>query len=146
VRYDWLVNVILTVHFGYLVYVVMGGFLAWRWPKAFFAHLLAAMWGILIVLSWVDCPLTWAEHWARRQNGEAASNAGFMDRYVTGVLYPQEYLHESRVVVAAVVLLSWVGALLLWRRRRARPGMPVAPTTADTQVGDTGTGGRAATV
>jgi hypothetical protein len=137
VRYDWLVTVILTVHFGYLAFVVLGGFLAWRWPKAFFVHLAAGIWGVLIVFNLVDCPLTYAENWARRQAGQAEVT-GFIDHYITGVLYPQQYLHQAQSAVAAVVLISWIGALLLWRRRRNRTG--------DTQVADPGTGGRAATV
>lgn len=121
-RYDWLVEVIVTVHFAYLVYVVLGGFLAWRWPRAFFVHLLAGLWGVAIVAEWVNCPLTWAEHWARQRDGEAPSERGFIDRYVTGVIYPEQYVTQVRLAVAAVVLLSWVGALILWRRRRAMTG------------------------
>ena len=118
--YSWLVNVVLALHFGFLVYLVLGGFLAWRWPKAIVPHAAAAVWGILIVLEWVDCPLTWAEDWARQRSGEAPLTAGFIDRYITGVIYPPEYLHEIRLAVALVVLGSWVGAFLLWRRRRGR--------------------------
>jgi hypothetical protein len=118
VVYRWLVTVILTLHFGYLVYLVLGGFLAWRSPKAIIPHVAAAVWGVLIVLGWVDCPLTAAEDWARQRSGEPPLSAGFIDRYVTGVIYPAEYLHEIRLAVATVVLTSWVGAYLLWRRRR----------------------------
>ena len=25
---------VMATHFGYLVYLVVGGFLAWRWPRA----------------------------------------------------------------------------------------------------------------
>jgi Protein of Unknown function (DUF2784) len=122
VGYHWLVNVILALHFGFLAYLVLGGFLAWRWPRAILAHLAAVIWAILIVLEWVDCPLTWAEGWARERSGDAPLTAGFIDRYITGVIYPPEYLLQSRVAVAAMVLISWVGAYLLWRRRRARGG------------------------
>ena len=117
-RYDWLVNVILALHFGFLAYLVLGGFLAWRWPRAFVPHLAAAVWGVLIVLSWVECPLTWAENWARQRAGGAPLSAGFIDRYVTGVIYPPQFLNEARAAVAVMVLISWLGALLLWRRRR----------------------------
>ena len=82
-RYDWLVTVILALHFAYLAYLVLGGFLAWRWPKAFFAHVAACVWGVLIVLSLVDCPLTFAEHWAREKAGQTPITAGFVDRYLT---------------------------------------------------------------
>jgi len=125
VVYDWLVNVVLALHFGFLAYLVLGGFLAWRWPKAIFPHAAAALWGILIVLAWVDCPLTWAEDWARQRSGDPPLTAGFIDRYVTGVIYPPEYLVQARAGVAAMVLVSWVGVAILWRRRQARgPGNP----------------------
>ena len=117
--YDWLVDVILTLHFGYMVFLVVGGFLGWRWPRAFFLHLAAAVWAVLIVLNWVDCPLTAAENWARRKAG-MVEVPGFIDHYITGVMYPARYLPEARLAVLLVVLVSWVGALILWRRRRAR--------------------------
>lgn len=139
-RYDWLATAILIVHVGYLAYVVLGGFLAWRWPKAYFVHLAAAIWGVLIVFERVDCPLTSAENWAREKAGQERVT-GFIDHYITGVLYPDRYLHQAQAAVAVVVLASWVGALILWRRRHSR-----APGGGDTPAADSGPGGHAATV
>ncbi len=120
VRWDWLVQAILVLHFGYLVYVVLGGFVAWRWPRTIYVHVATALWGILIVLEWVDCPLTWAEGWAREKAGEAPLTEGFIDRYIDGVIYPQQYLNEVRAAVALVILISWIGAYRMARRRKAR--------------------------
>jgi hypothetical protein len=143
VVYHWLVNVILALHFGYLAYLVLGGFLAWRWPRAILAHLAAVSWAILIVLEWVDCPLTWAEGWARERSGDAPLTAGFIDRYITGVIYPPEYLLQARAAVATMVLISWVGAFLLWRRRRARSAAVVStgPQRSPERVGASDTRG-----
>jgi len=113
------VTVILTLHFAYLAYVVLGGFLAWRWPRAIWPHLVALGWGILIVLGLVNCPLTWAENWGRRRAGEAPLPTGFVDRYLENVIYPPRYVNEARAVVALIVLVSWVGAYLRWRSRAA---------------------------
>jgi hypothetical protein len=135
VRYDWLVTAALSLHFAYLVYVVLGGFLAWRWPKAWFVHLAAAGWGILIVGEFVDCPLTWAENWAREKAGRARV-PGFIDHYITGVIYPEQYLHQVQVAVAVVVLGSWIGALLLWRRRRNRARAAAAGSAGEAEPGD----------
>jgi hypothetical protein len=107
--------VILALHFAYLAYVVLGGFLAWRWPRAIWPHLVALGWGVLIVLGLVDCPLTWAEDWARQRAGDAALTSGFVDRYLENVIYPPQYVHQARALVALVVLVSWVGAYLRWR-------------------------------
>ena len=135
--YQWLVNVILTAHFVYLAYLLLGGFLAWRWTKMIWPHLAAAVWGVLIVFNLVACPLTIAEVWARRLAGDEPVNGGFIDRYVTNVIYPGRYLVEVRLGVALIVLISYVGAYLFWRARRQR---------LDTARKDTVGAGGAATV
>jgi Protein of Unknown function (DUF2784) len=112
-----LVQVILLTHFAFLAYVVFGGFLAWRWPRTIWGHLVAAAWGLFIVLYPVTCPLTWAEDQARRHAGEPGLTRGFIDRYVTGVLYPSRFVVPVRFLVAGVVLVSWAG---WWYRRRRR--------------------------
>src|SRR5689334_12309705 len=96
--YRTLVSVILVVHFGYLAYVLFGGFLAWRWPRAFWPHLAAAAWGVSVVTLPLTCPLTMAENWARQRAGEQPS-PGFIDHYIEGVLYPARYTHLLQVVV-----------------------------------------------
>jgi hypothetical protein len=115
VVYRALVPVILVAHFTFLAYVVLGGFLAWRWPRAIWPHLAAIVWAVLIVANAVSCPLTWAENWARQHGGQSGYDRGFIDTYVTGVLYPARYLVQMRLLAALVVLVSWLG---WWYRRR----------------------------
>src|SRR5215468_11587770 len=107
VGFQWLVTVVLGTHFAYLAYLLLGGFLAWRWPAMIFPHLAAAVWGVLIVFNLVACPLTIAEVWARRLAGDQPVNGGFIDRYVTGVIYPGKYLVEARLAMALVILISY---------------------------------------
>ncbi|GAB3145725.1 DUF2784 domain-containing protein [Micromonospora sonneratiae] len=113
--YRLLTTLILTLHFGFLAYLVVGGFLAWRWPRTIWSHLVAVSWGIVVVAAGLDCPLTYAEHWSRRQAGESGVMRGFIDRYIEGVLYPERYAMLVQVLVALLVGTSWVG---LWVRRR----------------------------
>jgi hypothetical protein len=114
---NWLVTLALALHFAYLAYVVLGGFLAWRWPRAVGPHLVAVAWGMLIVAGWVDCPLTWVEDWARERAGQTRPTAGFVDRYLDNVIYPERYVDVVRAAVALVVGVSWAGAFVRWRRR-----------------------------
>jgi hypothetical protein len=113
-----LVSLILVAHFGFLAYVLFGGFLAWRWPRAFWPHLVAAGWGLAVITLPLICPLTLAENWARRRAGEHPSAAGFIDRYIEGVLYPVRYTHLLQVGVGVLVIGSWLVAWVLLRRRR----------------------------
>ncbi|GIJ45892.1 hypothetical protein Val02_27780 [Virgisporangium aliadipatigenens] len=124
-----LVTVLLGLHFAYLGYVVFGGFLAWRWPKLIWPHLLAGAWGVAVVGVPLTCPLTEAEYWARRRAGGRGATAGFIDRYIEGVLYPERYTFALQILVGVVVLGSWAGAYLL-RRRRNR----TANTATKTEV------------
>jgi hypothetical protein len=129
--YRTLATAILAVHFGYLAYVVLGGFLAWRWPRAIWPHLAAAAWGLAVVGTPLTCPLTVAENWARRRAGEAAFSGGFIDRYIEGVLYPERFTRALQVTVGVLVVGSWLGAYL-WRRRRSSVVDPSGvPDTAD---------------
>ena len=113
-----LVTVILAAHFGYLAYLVLGGLLAVRWPRAFWPHLAAAAWGFTIVAFSLRCPLTWAEDWARRRAGGPGVTRGFIDRYIEGVLYPARYTGLLQALVAVLALGSWTWAFVRWRRRR----------------------------
>ncbi|GAB2919393.1 hypothetical protein GCM10027280_03040 [Micromonospora polyrhachis] len=114
--YRLLTTLILVLHFGFLVYLVVGGFLAWRWPRTGWLHVAAAGWGAAVVAAGLDCPLTYAEHWSRRRAGETGAMRGFIDRYVEGVLYPERYSEWVMALVAIVVVASWLGWWLLRRR------------------------------
>jgi hypothetical protein len=124
--YRALVTVVLVAHFAFLAYVVLGGLLAVRWPRAFWPHLLAAAWGLLLVTFSLTCPLTMAEDWARQRAGEGALTKGFIDRYIEGVLYPERYTDLLRVVVAVVIGGSWAWAFVRWRRRSKSSGAAAA--------------------
>ena len=120
VGYLALADVTMVVHFAFLGYVVAGGFLAWRWRRAIWPHLVLAGWGLSTVVFHQDCPLSLVEDWARRHAGERGlSHRGFIDTYLTGVLYPARYLWLVQLLAALVIASSWAGALVL--HRRARP-------------------------
>lgn len=61
-------------------------------------------------------------------------------------MYPAEYVQEVRLAVAFVVLVSWVGAFVLWRRRRGQARASAEVGTGDTQAIDADRSGRTATV
>ncbi|WP_280476977.1 DUF2784 domain-containing protein [Nocardia farcinica] len=122
--YRLLADLTALTHFAFVGYVAVGGFLAWSRPWAFWPHLAAVGWGFGTVLVGYDCPLTHVENWARRRAGDAELPAtGFIDHYLTGVIYPEDAVDLVRLLVAVVVVASWAGALVTIRRR----GAPVGP-------------------
>jgi hypothetical protein len=121
-----LADAVMVLHFSFILYVVLGGFLAWRWPWALVVHLFAAGWGALTVAfpRLVLCPLTDWENRARRAAGEQGlPPSGFIDHYIEGVIYPDQYAGLIQGLAALVVLVSYVGALWRIRSRRSRTGV-----------------------
>ena len=113
----------MVLHLAFLVYVALGGYLAWCWPRMFWPHLACALYGLgITVIGW-QCPLTHIETWGRQNAGQAGlPPGGFIERYLTGVIYPADHLVTVQVSVGAVVVLSWIGlAALTLRRRRTKP-------------------------
>ena len=115
---------VALVHGAFLAYVALGGLVALRWPRTVALHVAAVGWGALVVAASVRCPLTSAEDWLRARAGQPPLPGGFIDRYVEGVLYPAPLTPLVHVLVAALVVGSW---LALLSRRRA--GSEVGPGT-----------------
>ncbi|WP_159942203.1 MULTISPECIES: DUF2784 domain-containing protein [unclassified Nocardiopsis] len=115
----------MVIHLAFVLYVALGGFLAWKWPRTFRAHLGCALYGLAIsVIGWT-CPLTRVETWGRTRAGQAGlPDEGFIDHYLTGVVYPADHLVTVQVGVGAVIVLSWIGLALLTLRRRRTPPTP----------------------
>ena len=123
--YRVLAEATMVVHFGYLAYLVFGGFLAWRWPRMFWVHVAAAGWGLTSIFTGVPCPLTTIEDRARERAGQPGlPPGGFIDYYIEGVVYPQRTADLIPWLVAAVVAASWFGVFL--RLTSARAGRRIS--------------------
>jgi hypothetical protein len=119
VGYRLLDDATVVVHSAFMAYVVLGGFLAWRWPASGWAHLACAGWGLATIVWGLHCPLTFVENWARTRAGEAPLRGGFIDTYLTGVLYPDRAKTAVLCLVVLAVAVSWGGvALRVVSRRR----------------------------
>ena len=112
---DFLAELTMAVHFAVLAFIVLGAFLAWRWPKVLLVHLPFALWGLAIATLGFPCPLTTIEDALRDRE-----QVGFIERYLDGVLYPDEYLLASRILAAALVVTAYVVAIARWRLRSRR--------------------------
>lgn len=117
--YELIVVATVAVHFVFTGYVVVGGFLALRWPRTIWLHVAAVVWASANAFLNVPCPLTDLERWARREGGMAPlPPAGFIDHYITGVFYPRDAATVVQLGAFVVVAGSW--ALFAYHRRTAR--------------------------
>lgn len=110
----------MVAHFAFLAYMVVGGFIAWRWRWTIWLHLATATYGLFNVLIGWECPLTHVENWGReRASDQGLPATGFIDHYLAGVIYPQQHETLIQLGVAVIVVISWVG---FWLRRADTAG------------------------
>src|ERR1700754_4792398 len=96
------VVLVVAAHFAFVAYLVVGGFVALRRRWTILLHIPVVIWGVGIVTLGYDCPLTWLEQRARRAAGMAPLPEGFIDHYITGVLYPADDVLLVEAVVGAI--------------------------------------------
>ncbi|MEM6793757.1 MAG: DUF2784 domain-containing protein [Acidobacteriota bacterium] len=112
----------VALHAAFVLFVVLGGLLVWRWPRLAWLHLPAAAWGFAVeVFGWI-CPLTDLENVLRLRAGRAGYDGGFIEHYLIPILYPAGLTREIQWLLAALVVLIngavYGGRALALRRRR----------------------------
>jgi len=111
-----LADVVLVVHFAFVLFVVgglalilVGAVLGWRWVRirAFrYAHLAAIVFVAAEALVGMTCPLTLWEHVLRRTSPDGPS---FVARWVSRLLFydlPEWVFATAYVVVASAVAVT----------------------------------------
>jgi hypothetical protein len=117
-----LADLALIVHAAFILFVIGGGLLVFRWPKAIWIHLPAVFWAVAVeCLDW-PCPLTPLENWLRMRGGGTGYHGQFIEHYLVRILYPASLTLRMQIGLAALALA--VNALIyqavLRARRRSR--------------------------
>jgi hypothetical protein len=122
VLYRALADLVLLLHLGFVLFAVLGGLLVLRRPWLAWLHLPAVVWAALIeFFGWI-CPLTPLENRLRRAGGRAGYAEGFVEHYVTGILYPGGLTPRLQWLLGLfVVAINVVIYTRLWKQRVQRP-------------------------
>jgi hypothetical protein len=102
--YQWLAAAVLSLHLGFILFVVAGAALVARWRWLLPLHLAAVAWGIAIEAAGAACPLTGLENRLRMLAGMAGYADGFVDHYLVGFIYPSGLTRGMQWWLTAAVL------------------------------------------
>jgi uncharacterized membrane protein YhhN len=115
--YRALADLVLVIHFAFVLFVVFGGALALRWPRVAWIHLPIALYGAVIEFMGFVCPLTPLEVTLRQRGGEAGYAGGFIEHYITAAIYPAGLTRQVQFILgAALVGLNVVVYAVWWTR------------------------------
>jgi len=102
--YTLAANAIVLLHLGYVMFVVIGGLLVFRWRWISLLHLPAVVWSVLLELRGWLCPLTPLELMFREAGGQAGYSGGFIEQYILPVLYPVELDRTMQIAIGSFVI------------------------------------------
>ena len=110
--YGLLADVVVLLHLLFVLFVLLGGLLALKWPRMAWAHLPAVVWGAFVEFSGWICPLTPLENWLRAQGGEVGYEHDFMAHYLLPILYPGDLTRNLQLLLGTVVVV--LNAAVYW--------------------------------
>lgn len=112
--YTFLADLLVVIHLAFIVFVVIGGLLVFRWKRIVFLHVPAVIWAVLIEFKGWICPLTPWEQQLRRVAGETAYTDGFIEHYIIPVIYPQNLSDNYQLLLGFSVLIINLGIYSLF--------------------------------
>ncbi len=117
--YRLLADLVLIVHFAFILFAIFGGLLVlWRF-RLIALHLPALLWGAVIIGTGSICPLTPLENTLRALAGQQAYSGSFVEHYLLLAIYPPGLTREVQILLAAgLVILNLIIYAVICRRRR----------------------------
>jgi len=103
--YRMLADLVVLVHFAFVLFVILGGFLVARRRRVIPFHLAAAIWAAFIEFSGWICPLTPLENRLRAKSGSDGYDSDFVAHYILPILYPEGLTRETQIALGTVVIM-----------------------------------------
>ena len=122
--YSFLADLLVVFHLVFILYVIAGALLIFKWPKTFWLHLPSCFWGMTFEFNGLICPLTPWEIQLRRLAGEEGYTGSFIEQYLIPIIYPSGLNREFQMLLGSCVLIvnfSLYTLILIKRRKKKTP-------------------------
>ena len=103
--YEIAANLILFVHFIFILFVVFGALLFFASSKIIFIHIPAFIWGSYITLTNSICPLTYLENWFLNKANLTTYSEGFIQNYLVSIVYPTNLTKDLQIYLGITLIL-----------------------------------------
>lgn len=120
--YRGLADLVVIVHFTFIVYAVLGGLVVLRWNWTAVLHIPVVLWGVLLeTFGWI-CPLTPLENELRAAAGLAGYSSSFIDHYLLPIVYPENLTRAIQWLLGMLLLLvnCVVYGVVIYKFRRSK--------------------------
>ena len=95
--YELAADIILIIHFLFILFVIFGALLFFVAKKIVFIHIPAIIWGSYIELTHSICPLTYLENWFSHKANLTTYSEGFIQNYLVPIVYPMNLTKDLQI-------------------------------------------------
>ena len=103
--YEIAANLILIVHFIFILFVIFGALLLFASTKIIFVHVPAIIWGSYIELTNSICPLTYLENWLLQKANLTTYSDSFIQNYLVPIVYPVNLTKEIQLYLGIALIV-----------------------------------------
>ena len=112
--YEIAADLILIIHFTFILFVVFGALLLFASIKIIFIHIPAVIWGSYIELTNSICPLTYLENWFLHKANLTTYSEGFIQNYLVPIVYPMNLTNDLQIYLGiALIVLNIIVYVLI---------------------------------
>ena len=115
--YRWLAVGVLVIHLVYIAWVIFGALLTRGRPRLAWLHVATLLYGTVVELLGLWCPLTVAENWLEARAGVVPYRGPFLLHYLDAIVYPTI---PPNLLTAAAVFVCLVNLGIYAYRYRGR--------------------------
>jgi len=98
-------DIILIIHFAFILFVIFGALLFFVTTKIIFIHLPALIWGSYIELTNSICPLTYLENWFLHKANLTTYSEGFIQNYLVPIVYPTNLTKDTQIYLGIALIV-----------------------------------------
>ena len=98
-------DIILIIHFAFILFVIFGALLFFVTTKIIFIHLPALIWGSYIELTSSICPLTYLENWFLHKANLTTYSEGFIQNYLVPIVYPTNLTKDTQIYLGIALIV-----------------------------------------
>jgi hypothetical protein len=119
--YKILTELTILIHFAFIIFVVIGGFFAYRRRWLMIPHFMTILWAVYVELSpGIICPLTSLENYFALRAGIGTYEEDFVARYLVPVIYQENLTPFIQYILAGIVVfVNMVAYIIIWRKYKS---------------------------
>jgi hypothetical protein len=110
VLYRLLADLVILLHFAWILFLVFGLLLAIKRPRIAVFHLAGLLFSLLLNLRGWYCPLTYLENYLHTLYGPGSAKGPFVMRYAYKLIYPdipEAVIRGGEIVFAGLYVLAY---------------------------------------